>query len=48
MFTHKNCEEAIQLLMDHNGRPQLHVCSNNGHTASPNKIEKAKVEIQNV
>jgi len=38
MFSQKNYEDVIQLPMNHNGIPQLHVCPTR-HTASPNDVE---------
>jgi len=35
----KNCEEVIQIPMDHNGIPSLHV-SPTRHIASPNEVEE--------
>jgi len=42
MFIHTNCEEAIQLPMDHNGAPQLHM-SHSAHSIL-NEVEEARVE----
>jgi len=44
-FIHTNHEDVIQLPMDHNGVPQLHVCPTK-HIASPNEVELAKVYKQ--
>jgi len=37
MFIYTNCEEAIQLLMDHNEVPQLHVCPTR-NTTPPKEV----------
>jgi len=39
-----NREEVIELPMDHNGVPLLHVCPIR-HISSPNEVEETKVQV---